>query len=247
MRNRLLYAVGYNLIRLYARIVFKLDMLWHEPLPPGPKLFVSNHPSATDPFLIHMVSTQPMSVLISTNAFTVPILGDFLRKIEQIPVVPEQGRQALDHAHRVIKNGRSVTIFPEGDFSPQEGGFREPRTGAARLALTTGVPVVPVGIHIKREWSYRIVSGISGKRTIGYWYLHGPYTVTVGKPVMYTGDVDDRQRVAEVSQNIMQQIHHLTAESENRWKKFGRVGHLTIFINWVRAFVRRLRMTTSWL
>ena len=246
MRHRLLHTIGYHLIRAYARIVLKLDMIWHTPLPPGPKLFVANHPSATDPFLIHLVSTQPMSVLISVNAFTVPILGDFLHKIEQIPVVPEQGGQALEHAVRVIENGRSVTIFPEGDFSPQEGGFREPRSGAARLALSTGVPVIPVGIHIKREWSYRIVSGVSGKRTVGYWYLHGPYTVTVGEPMYFEGDVEDRQRVADVSHQIMGQIRQLTAESDARWSKSGRTGLVNDGILWIRSLVRRLRTVRAW-
>jgi 1-acyl-sn-glycerol-3-phosphate acyltransferase len=246
MRYRLLHILGNHLIRAYARIVLKLDMVWHAPLPPGPKLFVANHPSATDPFLIHLISTQPMSVLISASAFTTPILGDFLRKIEQIPVVPQQRGQALDHAVRVIKNGRSVTIFPEGDFSPQEGGFREPRTGAARLALSTGVPVIPVGIHIKREWSYRIISGVSGKKTTGYWYLHGPYTVTVGEPMYFDGAVDDRQRVAEVSNSIMGQIHQLAAESEARWSKSGRTGLVNDGILWIRALVRRLRTVRAW-
>jgi 1-acyl-sn-glycerol-3-phosphate acyltransferase len=246
MRHRLLHILGYQVIRAYARIVLKLDMVWHTPLPPGPKVFVANHPSATDPFLIHLVSTQPMSVLISVSAFTVPILGDFLRKIEQIPVVPEQGGQALEHAVRVIKDGRSVTIFPEGDFSPQEGGFREPRTGAARLALSTGVPVIPVGIHIKREWSYRIVSGVSGKQTVGYWYLHGPYTVTVGEPMYFEGVVDDRQRVADASNNIMDQIRQLAAESETRWSKSGRTGLVNDGILWVRALIRRLKIALAW-
>jgi 1-acyl-sn-glycerol-3-phosphate acyltransferase len=246
MRHRLLHTIGYHLIRAYARVVLKLDILWHEQLPPGPKLFVANHPSATDPFLIHLVSTQPMSVLISVNAFTVPILGDFLNKIEQIPVVPEQGGQALEQAVRVIKDGRSVTIFPEGDFSPQEGGFREPRTGAARLALSTGVPVIPVGIHIKREWSYRIVSGVSGKRTVGYWYLHGPYTVTVGKPLYFDGNVENRQRVADVSNSIMGQIRQLTTESEARWSKSGRTGLINDGILWIRSLVRRLRTVRAW-
>ena len=246
MRHRVLYAISYNLIRAYARIVLKLDMVWHEQLPPGPKLFVANHPSATDPFLIHLVSTQPMSVLITVNAFTVPILGDILHKIEQIPVVPKQGGLALEHAVRIIKKGRSVTIFPEGGFSPQEGGFREPRTGAARLALSTGVPVIPVGIHINREWSYRIASGMSGKQTVGYWYLHGPYTMTVGKPMRFEGMVEARERVAEVSNLIMGQIHQLAAESEARWNISCKTGLLHDTIIWTRSLVRRLRTTTSW-
>ena len=44
-----------------------------------------------------------------------------------------------------------MIIFPEGALSPQEGGFCQARTGVARLALESGAPVFPAGIHLQRE------------------------------------------------------------------------------------------------
>jgi 1-acyl-sn-glycerol-3-phosphate acyltransferase len=216
MQNKLLYNFGRTFIRLFAFVMLQMEIQRHADLPAGPKIFVANHPSATDPFLIHLVSSQPMSVLISANAFAVPVFGFFLRKMKQIPVRRGLGNMALDDAHRLLDAGGSVTIFPEGDFSPQEGGFRPPRTGAARLALSTGVPIIPVGIHLPRERSFCIRSNISGKPTLGYWYLRGPYQITVGQPMKFEGNAEDRNHVHKVSLNIMECIRLLALESEKR-------------------------------
>lgn len=222
MADDLLYTLGRSVVRAYARLMLRLDIHWHHALPPGPKLFVANHPSATDPFLIHLVSPQPMSVMITAKAFNVPLFGRFLRQLRQIPVGEGGGGPSLDEACTAIERGHSVAIFPEGQFSPQGGGFHPPRSGAARLALTTGVPVVPVGIYLPRERSIRITSGISGAQTTGYWYLRGPYGMTVGTPLDFEGDAEDRDHVSSVSHAIMHRIHSLAYESElraNRHKK----------------------------
>jgi 1-acyl-sn-glycerol-3-phosphate acyltransferase len=93
-----------------------------------------------------------------------------------------------------------------------------PRTGAARLALPTGVPIVPIGIYLPRERSRAIVPTVAGKRTKGYLYLRGRYGVTVGRAMQFSGDVEDRGYVAAVSEDIMRQIISLAQESERRVK-----------------------------
>jgi 1-acyl-sn-glycerol-3-phosphate acyltransferase len=201
-------------------LFLRTDIHWHERPPDGPKLYIANHPSATDPFLIHLLSRQPMGVLITANAFSFPLFGFFIRKAGQIPVIPGQGEAALEKARRLLEAGYSVGIFPEGKFSPQEGGFHEPRTGAARLALSTGVPVIPVGISLPREKSLKISSKLSGKPTTGYWYLRGPYSVTVGKPIRFEGSHEDKEHVQSISQNMMQWIRALAQESEQRLRRF---------------------------
>jgi 1-acyl-sn-glycerol-3-phosphate acyltransferase len=130
--------------------------------------------------------------------------------------VPGKGRAAFDAACQRLLRGRSVALFPEGDLSPPEGGFLAPRTGAARLALLTGAPIVPIGIYLPRECSRPIVSTVGGKRLTGYLYLRGRYGVTVGQPMHFKGDVEDRGRVAVVSEDIMRQITSLAQESERR-------------------------------
>src|SRR5215510_3402043 len=119
--NRL-YALAVQFVRLYARSMLKLDIAWRAPLPAGPKLFVANHPSATDPFLIHLLTSKPLSVMISGNAFDVPLFGEFLHHCGQISVEAGAGRDALEQAELRLRAGHSVGIFPEGLVSPRGGG-----------------------------------------------------------------------------------------------------------------------------
>jgi 1-acyl-sn-glycerol-3-phosphate acyltransferase len=161
---------------------------------------------------------QPIHILIIDNPFYVPILGTYLRQSGHVPVVPGNGRPAFEEARRLLEAGRSVALFPEGWVSPQQGGFNSLRTGAARLALATGKPVVPVGIYLPREQNTVITSTINGKRTVGYWYLRGAYGMTVGQALRFEGSVDDRAHVASVSDRIMEHITSLALESEGRVK-----------------------------
>ncbi len=220
MRLHLLYHLAVNLIRLYSLAMLRLDVRWHSPLPIGPKLFVANHPSASDPFLIHLLSPRHLSVLISGNAFAMPIFGAFLRHTEQIEVIPGQGRDVMESAEARLRAGRSVGIFPEGLVSPREGGCHPPRTGAARLALSTGVPVIPIGIYLPREQSLYISSKLSGKQTATYWYLRGPYGMTVGEPMQFTGDIEDQRVVHAATMKMMEKIRELADESEARLRRF---------------------------
>ena len=216
MIKSLIYKLSTGFIRLYARLMLHIDIQWQDALPAGPKIFAANHPSATDPFLIHLVSQQPVSVCITESAFSVPVLGAYMRYLHQISVSPGQGMVTLDKARQMMAAGRAVAIFPEGLISPHEGGFHVPRSGVARLALGTGVPVIPVGISLLRDRSTRITSGISGKQTTAWWCLRGPYVVTVGKPVQYEGDCEDHEHVRTVAQRLMESIRALALVSEQR-------------------------------
>lgn len=217
MIRNLLYSLSRGAIRTYARLMLHLDIEWLDELPAGPKIFAANHPSATDPFLIHLVSPrQPVSVCITESAFAVPVLGSYMHFLRQISVSPGQGHATLENARRMMAAGHSVAIFPEGLISPHEGGYHAPRSGVARLALDTGAPVIPVGISLVRERSRSITSGISGKQTTAWWYLRGPYVVTVGKPMRFVGSHEDREKVKSVSQRLMESIRVLAQQSELR-------------------------------
>jgi 1-acyl-sn-glycerol-3-phosphate acyltransferase len=217
MLSEILYKVSRIVIQSYARLLLKMDIHWRSNLPSGPMIFVANHPSATDPFLIHMISQKQLNVLITAKAFSVPIFGWFLHKVQEIPVPLKQGSSALEQARRHLDKGRSVAIFIEGCISPQEGGFLPPRSGAARLALSSGAPVVPVGIFLQRDRCHNIRSRISGGiPSEARWYLRGPYAITVGQPTHFKGNAEDHEHVHRISETIMERIHHLAKESERR-------------------------------
>jgi len=213
------YFSARTLIRLYALLMFRLDILRQAKMPGGPKIIVANHPSATDPFMIHLLMKERVNVLITVNAFNVPAFGRFLRMIGEIPVPLENGSCALDQAHQYLREGKSVAIFIEGSISPVQGGFLPPRTGAARLALMSGAPIVPIGIYLRREIALRIRSRISGYPTEAYWYLRGPYAMTAGEPMRFEGDVEDREYVRQLSDRIMREVKFLAHESERRTRR----------------------------
>jgi 1-acyl-sn-glycerol-3-phosphate acyltransferase len=208
------YQLARNVIRAYAQLLFKMRIHWRAPLPAGRKLIAANHPSCVDAFVIPLLTKMEISILISGKAFTVPLFSGLLRRAGQIPVVEGSGRDALEEARERLELGETVAIFPEGHISPQEGGHLPARPGAVRLAMLTGTPIIPVGIHYPREKSVLITSKITGgEKTDGYWYLTGPYHITVGEPMYFSGDPDNREQVAEGSMRLMQEIAHLAEES----------------------------------
>ncbi len=217
MRNRFLYRLARGAIRAYAQLWFKMRVHWRAPLPHGRKLIAANHPSCTDPFVIPLLTKVEMSILITGKAFKVPLFNDLLRRCGQIPVVEGSGRDELEEARLRLESDETVAIFPEGHLSPQEGGHLPARPGAARLAMLTGAPVIPVGIYYPREKNVYISSRITGgQKSDGYWYLTGPYQITVGEPMYFSGDPDSRAQVAEASIALMDEIAHLAEESRLR-------------------------------
>jgi 1-acyl-sn-glycerol-3-phosphate acyltransferase len=215
--QKFLYALSVAFVRVFSLVMLRMDIHRHSTQPSGPVIYVANHPSATDPFLIHMVSHQQLNVLITAKAFTVPVFGWFLRKIQEIPVPLQQGSAALEQARQHLSRGRSVAIFIEGHISPPEGGFLPPRSGAAILALSSGAPVVPVGIFLHRHRCISLRSRIAGGvEAEAPWYFSGPYAITVGQPIRFDGKMEDREHVRLISEVIMETIQHLAHESEGR-------------------------------
>lgn len=217
MFQTFLYMISWAFVRIFALVMLRFDIRQHSDLPSVPMIFVANHPSATDPFLIHMISRKQLNVLITAKAFSVPIFGWFLRKVQEIPVPLKQGSAALEQARKHLDKGRSVAIFIEGHISPLEGGFLPPRSGAARLALSTGALVVPVGIFLRRDRCQNIRSRITGGLpSEARWHLRGPYAITVGQPTHFEGDAEEPEHVRRTSETIMERIRHLAHESESR-------------------------------
>jgi 1-acyl-sn-glycerol-3-phosphate acyltransferase len=210
------YQLGRKLICLYTQFLLNMDVFWQAHLPAGPKLVVANHPSTTDPFYLLTLFPQPLRILIIEHAFRAPLFGGFLRLSGHIPVLSTDRHAAFNAAHQHLRDGQTVAIFPEGDLSPRQGGSLPARTGAARLALLTGASVVPIGIYFKRERARVLISKFNGRSETGYWYLRGPYGVTIGEPMRFEGDIEDRLRVKSISNIIMDAINSLALASQRR-------------------------------
>jgi 1-acyl-sn-glycerol-3-phosphate acyltransferase len=211
-----LVRFGRAVVDLYARLMLQMDLRWYATLPVGPKILAANHPATTDPFLILLLVQEPVGVLVTAGAFTIPGFGRYLRAAGHLPAHRHSGGATVEAVRRQVEAGRSVAIFPEGAISPPDGGFHRPHTGLARVALATGAPVVPVGIGLDRARIKRFEAELDGKPEVVTWYLNGPYALTVGRPLRFEGDSQDRARVRSVSDQIMQRIAGLARESDLR-------------------------------
>ena len=243
MLQKAWYRLGRYLVSLLARGGLELSIDWKAPIPAGAVILAANHPSTFDPGFLTTLTPNQISILIRESLFKIPVFGSSLRWCGHVPVVYGCGQQALDKAEKLLNQGRTVAIFPEGRISPLEGGYNKPHSGLARLALKTGAPVVPIGIHLDQKQIYRVETK---ERTddnieIGALYFHGPYAITVGKAISFSGDENDRQLVAQVSEQVMRRIIVLARESAQRVQTNRRLNWLRATRWWLWSPVRLIR------
>ena len=173
-----------------------------------------NHLSYVDPFtaahLLHDHGRIPR-YLAKASLFRNPVLAQLLRSAGQIPVqrMTLEAASAFDAAVTAVRAGECVVVYPEGtitrdpDLWPMVG-----KTGAARIALATGCPVVPVG-----QW---------GPQDLLAPYAHKPdlfprklITMKVGPPVPLQeldGGAASAAEIARATEQIMDAITALVAD-----------------------------------
>ena len=210
------YAIGRWLMSAYTGLMLDVDTQWHAPIPEGPKILAANHPTTTDPLYLITLLSEPVSYLITAALFDVPAVGRYLRAAGHLPALRGSGGATVDALVREVQAGRSVAIFPEGALSPLAGGFHKPHSGVGRVALRTGVPVIPIGIGLERQRIRTKEVEMDGDKAIGRFYPSGPYAITVGQPIAFTGDAADHERVRAVADQIMHHVRELARESDRR-------------------------------
>ncbi len=113
-----------------------------------PVVFISSHQGHFDSAVILANIKVPMSFVATTNASKFPIISrwfDLGYTVYMERGNMRQNYEAIKQAEEVIKNGRSMVIYPEGIISngPEIGEFKR---GSFRLATNTGAAIVPLAI-----------------------------------------------------------------------------------------------------
>jgi len=173
-----------------------------------------NHMSHADPFIIaryvYDAGRWPQ-FLAKESLFKLPVLGKILYWCRQIPVRRGtiDASKALDAAVEAVHRNGTVVIYPEGttskepDLWPMKG-----KTGAARLALLTGAPVIPVAM-----WGPEKIFDPRNKKLrlrprTPVWVWAGP-EVDLGK---WAGAEPTTAVLNEMTEAIMLRIRDLVAE-----------------------------------
>lgn len=184
-----------------------------EKLPAGGFIAAPNHCTEIDPLVVgHLLYNQKRTphYLAKAGLFKVPVLGWVLRATNQIPVERSTAgaNQSLQLAQEIVDAGGAIIIYPEGtltrdpDLWPMKG-----RTGAARLALEAGIPVVPIA-----HWGAHQVFPRYAKRF--HLFPRSTSRVVVGEPVDLSAYADrplDKATLTAATEDIMDAITALLA------------------------------------
>ncbi len=148
----LVYRLLVRAVRVVAPVLTKRHWSRQDAVPAkGGVLLVANHISNYDVLVLGeflIWSGRWPRFLGKSEIFTTPVLGWVARQCGQIPVLRNttNAKQSLIFARKALEDGLMVAVYPEGTITKDPDGWpMSARRGAAQLALSTGVPVIPVG------------------------------------------------------------------------------------------------------
>ncbi|MGY0487012.1 lysophospholipid acyltransferase family protein [Streptomyces sp. WG-D5] len=121
----------------------------------GPAILASNHLSFSDSFFLPAVLDRKVTFIAKAEYFTTPgvkgkLTAAFFKGVGQLPVDRSgsrgAGEAAIKSGIEVLERGELFGIYPEGTRSPDGRLYRGKPGGLARVALSTGAPVIPVAM-----------------------------------------------------------------------------------------------------
>jgi 1-acyl-sn-glycerol-3-phosphate acyltransferase len=195
------------------RMVFRPQVEGAENVPTeGPAILASNHLSYADWLFMPLTLPRRVTFVAKAEYFNTPGIKGWFQRLffsgaGQVPIDRSGGkaaRAALEVGLRILREGGVFGIYPEGTRS-HDGRLYRGKTGVARLALETGVPVIPVAV-VGTD-----VVAPPGK-------TFGSFTrpvVRFGKPLdfeRYDGLENDRYILRSVTDEIMYEIMRLSGQ-----------------------------------
>ncbi|GAA1409977.1 1-acyl-sn-glycerol-3-phosphate acyltransferase [Glutamicibacter uratoxydans] len=141
-------------VRPLLRIFFKIEIQGLNNIPDsGGAILASNHLSVSDSVFLPASLERPVVFLAKDDYFNGKGLKGrfvawFFRNINQLPMDRSGGQKSaasLASANVALAEGKLLGIYPEGTRSP-DGRLYRAKLGVAKLALETGVPVIPIAM-----------------------------------------------------------------------------------------------------
>lgn len=210
-----LYDATRQLTRGMIRGLCKPTILGMENVPTdGPFIVAPNHLSFFDSVIVQALMPRRVAFFAKAEYFTTKglkgrAMKTFFSSVGSIPV--QRGEQAASVAALkslldILAAGDGVGIYPEGTRS-RDGILHRGRTGVGWLALTTGAPVIPVGLQGTEK-----LQAAGGK---GFKPQH--FTMVVGKPLVFEKTGPDHLLPARraATDRIMDAIAELSGQARS--------------------------------
>jgi 1-acyl-sn-glycerol-3-phosphate acyltransferase len=180
----------------------------------GPAIIISNHMSYADVLFFAQFlfkNGRAPRFIGKRSVFNVPVIGRILLAAGQIPVDRESthASKALDHAVAALKAGHLIGIYPEGTLTRDENLWpMVAKTGAARLAIITQLPIVPVA-------AWGIAEVLPPYNKVPRIWKRSKITLSAGEAIdmsPWYGKQDDPVALAQATAHMMDVLTTLLEE-----------------------------------
>jgi 1-acyl-sn-glycerol-3-phosphate acyltransferase len=180
----------------------------------GPVLLTPNHFSQMDHFFAGVFLRRKLRFMAKSQLFGPPVLTPIFTHGGVFPVRRGyRDEEAFKTVEAIFAQGGSVLVYAEGGRS-RSGGLGEPRPGIGRIALESGVPVVPVAIH--GSASVRKIRKLTFPKV----------TVQFGEPITFPVTPDPtREQQMEAASEVFDVVRQMYDGLEKNGRKAVRRSH----------------------
>lgn len=176
-----------------------------------PVIFVPNHKSWIDHFIIIAGGLRrrgviPVHVLAADDIYKIPVVGTICWALGAYPARYGSGLEiSLAPLLKEMAKGESTGLYPEAGITKGYGEFKNPKPGAAWLALKTGRQLLPMAIKGLENFTWS--SLFFGRRSV---------TLRIGEPFRLQGSADNPDDVARGTELIMARIKSIYFDIPDR-------------------------------
>lgn len=167
-------------------------------------LLASKHQSTWETFALPMLMPHPLAYVFKRELLYIPFFGWAIGSLDMIHIDRSRGAEAWikvsERGRALMVRGTWVIMFPEGTRTPR-GRQGRYKSGASRLAIDAGVPIVPIAVTSARCWPRR-----------SFLLRPGVIDVSIGKPIA-SGGRSHIDLMREVETWIETEMRRLDAEA----------------------------------
>jgi 1-acyl-sn-glycerol-3-phosphate acyltransferase len=210
-RNRMYWwCVGWLRLSVWSAgwmLGIKNRVTGMENLPTGKHdgvVLLVKHQSTWETFVMPAIMPHPLAYVFKKELLSIPFFGWAMARMDMIHIDRSKRSQAfnkvVEQGQRMLDEGTWVIMFPEGTRIPrgQKGQYK---TGGTKLAIETGVDVVPIAVSSAKCWPRKAIVKTPGV-----------VDISIGKPISSKGKTPDAL-MQEVEQWIEAEMHRLDPQA----------------------------------
>jgi 1-acyl-sn-glycerol-3-phosphate acyltransferase len=167
-------------------------------------LLAPKHQSTWETFALPTIMPHPLAYVFKRELLMIPFFGWAMGRLDMIHIDRSKRTEAwhkvAEQGRRLMAEGVWVIMFPEGTRTPR-GGQGTYKTGAARLAIATGTPIVPIAVTSAKCWPRK-----------SFLLRPGVIDVSIGRPIAVEGREPD-EMMREVEHWIETEMRRLDPEA----------------------------------